>query len=168
MVPDSPVRRFSRPVKMPKNSNHTHPIHNALVVLLLAVCMWGTMLISAPTVHALPSFEISELSYTECPDIERYEGLVTSWGGGEAKCIMIHGKANNQTGKPIINADVFGWIYDANGNSLMENRGRLGGIDEVPPGVSDFELRISVPAEQPLPLSFERFKGSGFTGKVRR
>jgi len=34
----------------------------------------------------------------------------------------------------------------------MQNRTRLGSITEVPPGVSDFELRISVPANQPTPL----------------
>jgi hypothetical protein len=38
----------------------------------------------------------------------------------------------------------------------------------VPPGVSDFELRITVPANQPTPLQLKQFKASGFTGKVRR
>ncbi|MFO5474482.1 MAG: biotin carboxylase, partial [Dolichospermum sp.] len=51
---------------------------------------------------------------------------------------------------------------------ILQNRTRLGGIAEVPPGVSDFELRISVPSNQPLPLKLKQFKAAGFSGKVRR
>ena len=68
----------------------------------------------------------------------------------------------------IVYADIFCRIYDANNNSIIENRTRIGSIDVVPPGVSDFELRITVPANQPTPLKLEQFKASGFTGKVRR
>jgi len=42
----------------------------------------------------------------------------------------------------------------------MQNRTRLGSITEVP-GVSDFELRISVPANQPTPKA-EAIQGSWF------
>jgi len=35
-------------------------------------------------------------------------------------------------------------------------------------GASDFELRISVAANQPTPLKLEQFKAAGFAGKVRR
>jgi hypothetical protein len=50
----------------------------------------------------------------------------------------------------------------------MQNRTRLGAIAEIPPGVSDFSLRISVPANQPLPLKLKQFKAAGFSGQVRR
>ena len=50
----------------------------------------------------------------------------------------------------------------------MQNRGRLGGVDYVPPGESDFEIRVSVAANQPPPLKLKNFKASGFIGKVRR
>ncbi|MGK7888754.1 MAG: hypothetical protein AB4042_05425 [Leptolyngbyaceae cyanobacterium] len=153
---------------MPQVSSRFQSVRTAFSVLLLAVCLWGVLLVVPPVAHALPSFKISDLSYEECPDIAKYEGLTTSWGGGDAKCVMIYGTAINETRKSIVNADVFGRIYDANGNSLMENRGRLGGIEEVPPGSSKFEIRISVAEEQPFPLRLEQFKGSGFTGRVRR
>ncbi|NEQ96645.1 MAG: hypothetical protein F6K30_07970 [Cyanothece sp. SIO2G6] len=153
---------------MPQISSRIQAIRIAFSTVLLAICFWGSLLGISPVAQALPSFKISDLSYEECPDIAKYEGLTTSWGGGDAKCVMIHGKAKNETNKLIVNADVFGRIYDANGNSLMENRGRLGGIDEVPPGITDFEIRISVPEEQSFPLRLEKFKGSGFTGRVRR
>ncbi|MEO1559538.1 MAG: hypothetical protein AAFS12_07835, partial [Cyanobacteria bacterium J06632_19] len=58
-------------------------------------------------------------------------------------------------------------IYDANNNSVMQNRTRLGSISEVPPGKTNFEMRITVPANQPTPLQLKQFKASGFTSKVR-
>jgi hypothetical protein len=64
--------------------------------------------------------------------------------------------------------DIFGRIFDANDNPVMQNRGRLGGIPEVLPGESDFEIRISVAANQPEPLKLKQFKASGFSAVVRQ
>ena len=78
------------------------------------------------------------------------------------------GKAENNSGKSVFDADVFGRIYDANNDSVMQNRTRLGSITEIPAGVSEFNMRISVPANQPLPLQLKQFKAAGFSGQVRR
>jgi hypothetical protein len=80
----------------------------------------------------------------------------------------VHGKTINSSGKTIYNADVFGRIYDANGNDAMSERNRLGAIAEILPGTNDFELMISVSADQPEPLQFKQFKASGFTSNIRR
>jgi hypothetical protein len=117
--------------------------------------------------EALTQIELTDLSYTSCPE-EYADGMVTPGSIQEANCFLIVGKAVNRSGKPVVNADIFGRIYDANDNPVMQNRTRLGAIDEVPPGESDFELRISVAANQPEPLKLEQFKASGFTGRVRR
>lgn len=85
-----------------------------------------------------------------------------------AKCYLISGTATNTSGKVVYNADVFGRIYDANGNDVIPERGRIGSIDEIPLGKSRFEIMVSVPAEQPEPLELKQFKASGFTGRVRR
>ncbi len=85
-----------------------------------------------------------------------------------ANCFIVTGTANNTSGKPVMDADIFGRIYDANGNSVMQNRTRLGGVPEIPPGKSTFEIRISVPANQPTPLKLEQFKASGFSRQVRK
>jgi hypothetical protein len=50
---------------------------------------------------------------------------------------------------------------------VMQNRGRLGGIEEVLPGESEFKIRISVAANQPEPLQLRQFKASGFASMVR-
>ncbi|NEP08838.1 MAG: hypothetical protein F6J92_01865 [Symploca sp. SIO1A3] len=132
-------------------------------IFLVASC-WFT-----PPALALTKIQLSDLSYHECPP-EIAKGTVIPGGssGRAANCFLVTGKAVNKSGKLLVNADIFGRIYDANGNPVMQNRTRLGSIEEVPPGVSDFELRITVPSSQPTPLQLKQFKASGFTGRVRR
>jgi len=109
---------------------------------------------------------LTDISYHECTG-EIAQGNVNSGSSELANCFLVIGKAENKTGKTVYDADVFGRIYDANNEPAMQNRTRLGTIEEIPPGVSDFEIRISVPANQPTPLKLEQFKASGFAGKVR-
>ncbi|MGD1911207.1 MAG: hypothetical protein ACFB2X_10220 [Rivularia sp. (in: cyanobacteria)] len=123
--------------------------------------------IYSPPALALTQIPLSNISYQECPP-ELAEGNVTSGGASRAaKCFIVTGKAKNMTSKTVYDADIFGRIYDANNNLVMQNRTRVGSIDEVPPGESDFEMRITVPANQPTPLKLKQFKASGFTSKVR-
>lgn len=120
-----------------------------------------------PPALALTQIQLSDISYHECPP-EMAKGTVTAGSSQAASCYLVTGKADNKSGKLVVNADIFGRIYDANNEPVFQNRTRLGSIEEVPPGVSDFELRISVPASQPTPLQLKQFKAAGFTGKVRR
>lgn len=140
----------------------------ALAVLVIACLFWVGSWMFSPAAIALTQIKLFDISYHECP-AELAEGTVTSGGAAMfANCFLVTGKAQNDSGKPVINADIFGRIYDANNDLVMQNRTRLGSIDEVPPGVSDFQLRITVPASQPTPLKLKQFKAAGFTGKVRR
>jgi hypothetical protein len=140
----------------------------SILPVLLAVLLWGVGLCHAPIAHALTQIRLFDIAYHECSS-DLAQGAVTSGGTTmSANCFIVTGKAENKSGKPVVNADIFGRIYDANNDSVMQNRTRLGAIEEVPPGISDFELRISVPANQPTPLKLEQFKAAGFTGKVRR
>jgi hypothetical protein len=140
----------------------------ALVVVVVSALMWMLTGLFPPDALALVQVELSDLSYAECP-AEIGAGTVTSGGTSqEARCFLVTGTANNGTNKTVVNADIFGRIYDANNDSIMQNRTRLGSIEEIPPGKSTFELRISVPANQPTPLQLKQFKAAGFTGLVRR
>ena len=134
--------------------------------LLLATFLWLGSCIATPPAEAMTSIKISNLSYEPCAGDDA-KGSVTSGDIRPASCFTIKGKAKNISGKTVVDADVFGRIYDADGNSTFENRGRIGTIEEVPPGTSDFEIRVSVPANQPTPLTLKNFKASGFAGKVR-
>jgi hypothetical protein len=140
----------------------------AFAIALLTSAFWLITTLYSPAVLALTQIRLFDVSYHECP-ADLAAGAVTSGGiAMAANCFIVTGKAENSSGKPVVNADIFGRIYDANGDSVMQNRTRLGSIDELPPGISDFELRISVPANQPTPLKLTQFKAAGFAGKVRR
>lgn len=137
-----------------------------LAVGIVSCVLWLMSWAIAPTAVALTPIKLFDVSYQDCPP-EFAEGMVTSGGSSEpATCFMVTGKAQNSSGKALYDADVFGRIYDANNEPVLQNRTRLGSISEVPPGVSDFEIRISVPANQPTPLKLKQFKASGFAGKV--
>ncbi|HEY9656967.1 MAG TPA: hypothetical protein V6C65_00780 [Allocoleopsis sp.] len=138
-----------------------------LLTVAIACFLWLGSCWLAPAAWALVQIPLTEITYHECP-AEVGEGAITAGSSMPANCYIVTGKANNKSGKPIQNADIFGRIYDANENPVIQNRTRLGSIDEVPPGISTFELRISVPANQPTPLKLKQFKASGFTGTVRR
>ncbi len=142
-------------------------LHRVVLTGLLTLCLWVTSWLLSPTASASIQVKLFDIDYTDCP-AELATGMVAAGSVAEADCYLVVGKAENTSGKPVLNADVFGRIYDANNNPVFQNRTRLGAIDEVPPGVSDFSIRISVAANQPTPLKLEQFKASGFTGRVRR
>jgi hypothetical protein len=139
----------------------------ALFVSLVAGFVWLLTGLLTPPAIALTQVRLFDLSYHECP-AEIAQGQVLSGDSSRANCFIITGKAENTSGKPVINADIFGRIYDANNDNVMQNRNRLGSIDEVQPGISDFELRVTIATNQPPPFRLEQFKAAGFTGKVRR
>ena len=86
-----------------------------------------------------------------------------------SSCYLIKGKAKNTKKIDVFDADVFGRIYDANGNNTFQNRGRVGSIDEVPKNKTiDFEFRVTVPANVKTPLILKKFKASGFRHKIGR
>jgi hypothetical protein len=134
-------------------------------VLSLLLCIF-ILAFSAPA-WANVQIKLTNVNYERCTgDVGK--NMVLGGGVMSAKCYMIKGNANNPSGKVVYNADIFGRIYDANGNDAMPERGRLGAVEEIPAGKSDFQLMVAVPAEQPEPLELKQFKASGFAGKVRR
>ncbi|MDJ0556600.1 MAG: FxLYD domain-containing protein [Microcoleaceae cyanobacterium MO_207.B10] len=133
-----------------------------IICSLITIVTW---LWSSPAWASIP-VQLEDLDYKNCSGTLS-KGVITSGSSMSANCFIITGKAKNVSGKTVYDADVYGRIYDANNNNVMQNRTRLGAIDEVPPGTTDFELRISVPANLPTPLKLKQFKSSGFSHKVR-
>lgn len=133
--------------------------------LFLAICF--TVVVGILPAHASIQIKLSDIHYGSCPP-EVASNMVLGGGVMSANCYLVTGTAFNPKNQTVYNADVFGRVYDANGNDAMPERTRLGAIAELPPGKSQFEITISVPAEMPEPLSLQQFKASGFTGKVRR
>lgn len=141
--------------------------HAKFACFIMGLLLLVSTLFSPPAL-AVTQIELTDLSYYECP-AEMGKGTVTSGGPimRLANCFIITGTTVNKSGKPVMDADVFGRIFDANNNPAMENRGRLGSIDVIEPGKGTFELRVSVPEALETPLKLEQFKASGFTARVR-
>ncbi len=141
----------------------------ALRSIFTALLIAGLWLLSGAglTAQALTPIELADVDYSPCPP-EYAEGIVASGSIQQANCFLITGKAINRSGKPVLDVDIFGRIFDANDNPVMQNRSRVGGIPEVQPGESNFEIRISVAANQPEPLKLKQFKASGFANSIGR
>ncbi|NEQ40861.1 MAG: hypothetical protein F6K40_33435 [Okeania sp. SIO3I5] len=138
-------------------------LSNIIICGLITITIW---LWSSPA-WALIQIKLYDLDYKNCPT-ELSKGAITSGSSMAANCYIISGKAQNTSNKTVYDADVYGRIYDANNNNVMQNRTRLGSIEEVPAGkTTDFEIRVSVPANLPTPLKLKQFKSSGFPSKVR-
>jgi hypothetical protein len=122
----------------------------------------------APAAVAVTQIQLTDVTYKDCPP-EIAEGAVTSGGVTQsALCFLVTGKASNPSSKTVFDADVYGRIYDADNNLVLQNRSRVGLIEELPPGASDFEMRISVPSNTSMPLQLKKFKAAGFTTKIRQ
>ena len=134
--------------------------------LACAIAVFAIACFFASPASALTKIQLFDLSYRDCPP-EYSEGVVASGSSASAKCFIVAGSMQNSSGKAVYDADVYGRIYDANNNIVMPNRTRVGSIDLVPPGEGTFEIRISVPSDQPTPLQLKQFKASGFTRRVR-
>ena len=136
---------------------------NIIICSLITVATW---LWTTPAWALIP-IQLDDLDYKDCPSTLS-EGAITSGSSMAANCFIITGKAKNNSGKTVYDADVYGRIYDADNNNVMQNRTRLGSIEEVPAlSTTDFEIRVSVPANLPTPLKLKQFKSSGFPRKVR-
>ncbi len=89
---------------------------------LIGIFSW----IYSPAALATTQIPLSNIAYQECP-AELAEGNVTSGGASRAaKCFLVTGTAKNMTSKTVYDADIFGRIYDANNNLVMQNRTRVG------------------------------------------
>jgi hypothetical protein len=139
-------------------------INRLVVSIVLAICLWCSF---AANAWALTPIKLTNPTYAPCP-ADLAQGTVTSRNSQPAKCFIVSATAKNDTSKPVYDADVFGRIYDANGDTVFENRGRIGTVNEIPPGESVISVRITVSENQPEPLQLEQFKATGFANQIRQ
>ncbi|MFM2432508.1 MAG: hypothetical protein RLZZ511_3722 [Cyanobacteriota bacterium] len=129
--------------------------------------LWMIGLMLMPTAWASTPIKLTNPSYHACPP-ELAQGTVTTRNSQPARCFIVTATAQNDSGKTAYDADVFGRIYDANGDTIFENRGRIGTVAEIPAGTSEISVRITVDPSQPEPLELKQFKATGFVGNIRK
>ena len=126
----------------------------------------AAVLLAVPQASWAAELIVSGVSLEPCPPADVASQLELSRPTG-ASCYALRGQVSNPGRKPVVDTDVFALILDASGEPVLQNRSRVGSIGDVPPGSSDFALRVSVPAGTPGPLSFQKVKARGFNAPVR-
>ena len=137
-------------------------------LLALALCLLSLFSLLGPGVPpALAAgLSVSQVSLDPCPseDIGSQPQLRRPSG---ASCYVLRGMVSNPGRKPVVDTDVFAQILDASGEPVLPNRSRVGSIGDVPPGRSEFALRLAVPAGTPGPFQVSKVRARGFSAPVR-
>lgn len=84
-----------------------------------------------------------------------------------ASCYALRGLVTNPGRQTVVDTDVFALILDSSGEPVLPNRSRVGSIGDVPPGDSEFALRLAVPAGTPGPFEVRNPRARGFKAPVR-
>lgn len=131
-----------------------------LLAALLLLAPWG----ASPAWAA--DLQVSEVRLEPCPadDVGSQPELRRPSG---ASCYALRGRVRNPGRLPVVDTDVFAMILDSSGEPVLPNRSRVGSIGDVPPGDSEFALRLAVPAGTPGPFSVDQVRARGFRAPVR-
>ena len=134
--------------------------------VLAGLVVAGVVLVGLPQTAWATDLGVREVVLEPCPaeDVGAQPELRRPTG---ASCYALRGVVTNPSRKPVVDTDVFALIVDSSGEPVLQNRTRVGSIGDVPPGESDFALRLAVPAGTPGPISFRNVKARGFKAPVR-
>lgn len=135
--------------------------------LIAGLISWVALLLFwAPAPAWAADLGVAEVTLEPCPagDAGAQPELRRPTG---ASCYALRGVVTNPTRKTVADTDVFALIVDSSGEPVLQNRTRVGSIGDIPPGKSNFALRLSVPAGTPGPISFRNVKARGFSAPVR-
>jgi len=133
-----------------------------LVGLTLAATLWQLL----PGPAAAAELRVSEVRLEPCPaaDAASQSGLRRSTVAG---CLALRGVVLNPGSRAVVDTDLFARVLDASGEPVLPNRSRLGSIGDVPPGSSEFAVRLAIPAGSPGPFQVSKVRVRGFSAPVR-
>ncbi len=134
---------------------------------LLTLSVVFVVFLGAGEPVAAADLQVSRVTLEPCPanDVGTQPELRRET---EARCYALRGQVVNPGSRPVVDTDVFALILDASGEPVLPNRSRVGSIGDVPPGESEFALRLAVPPGTPGPFRFSNVKARGFSAPVRR
>jgi hypothetical protein len=137
-----------------------------LFALLLGLTLAATLWQLLPSPAAAAELQVSEVRLEPCPasDAASQSGMRRPSG---ASCVALRGVVVNPGKLPVVDTDLFARVLDASGEPVLPNRTRLGSIGDVPPGRSNFAVRLSVPAGSPGPFQVGQVRARGFRSPVR-
>ena len=134
--------------------------------LLVAPLLVALVLLGPVSPGWAADLVVSDVTLDACPAAAA-GAQPTLRRAAEASCYALRGVVMNPGRKPVVDTDVFAVIVDASGEPVLQNRSRVGSIGDVPPGRSEFALRLAVPAGTPEPLQVRKARANGFSAPVR-
>ena len=168
MPPPARARRQAGPVPGPARlllRGVRHALQPAAAALAAAAVLAGPAQAFGPVSIRLDDLQVAEVACAK--------GQLTAAGSGRdfnAHCLEISAESDNPSKKALLNADVFGRVFDAVGDAVtdVEENGRIAYIPRIEPGKSTvkFPLIVSDLAFSRGKLDFQAVKVSGFPGGV--
>jgi hypothetical protein len=131
--------------------------------LLLSAVLMGAIGVAPAWAGDL---KVSEVRLEPCPAEDAGSQPELRRPGG-ASCYALRGRVSNPGRQAVVDTDVFALILDSSGEPVLPNRSRVGSIGDVPPGDSEFALRLAVPAGTPGPFVVRNARARGFKAPVR-
>jgi len=144
------------------SGNTLKTVLGLLLGLALGLILWQLL----PSSAMAAELQVGQVRIEPCPlaDPGSQSGLRRPTG---ASCYALRGEVLNPGRQSVVDTDVFALILDASGEPVLPNRTRVGSIGDVPPGRSDFALRLAVPAGTPGPFQVRTVRARGFSAPVR-
>jgi hypothetical protein len=146
----------------PVPGNTLKTVLGLLLGLALGLILWQLLPASAMAAE----LQVGLVRLEPCPSADpgSQSGLRRPAG---ASCYALRGEVLNPGRQTVVDTDVFALILDASGEPVLPNRSRVGSIGDVPPGRSEFALRLAVPAGTPGPFQVGKVRARGFSAPVR-
>ncbi|WP_137025003.1 hypothetical protein [Synechococcus sp. UW179A] len=111
-------------------------------------------LFATPSVHAL-DFELSQLELVKCDTADPASKQPKGYRSG---CYILNGQIKSSAKSLTKDIDVFAFIYDASDEEVLPNRPRIGSINNVPVGTSQFSVRVPIPSFAVPPFTIKKAK----------
>ena len=136
-------------------------LESAFVMVFLKRSFFSALLIffltfsfAVSSVQAL-DFELSQLNLVECDTADPASKQPKGYRSG---CYILNGQIKSTAKSLIKDVDVFAFIYDASGEEVLPNRPRIGSINNVSVGTSQFSVRVPIPSFAVPPFTIKKAK----------
>lgn len=110
--------------------------------------------VAVTAVQAL-DLELSQLDLMKCDTADPASKQPKGYRSG---CYILNGQIKSTAKSLIKDVDVFAFIYDASGEEVLPNRPRIGSINNVPVGTSQFSVRVPIPSFAVPPFTIKKAK----------
>ena len=125
---------------------------NTILSIVFIFCL--SFFTVVPSVESL-DLELSQLDLVKCDTADPASKQPKGYRSG---CYILDGEIKSTAKSLIKDVDVFAFIYDASGEEVLPNRPRIGSINNVPVGTSQFSVRVPIPSFAVPPFTIQKAK----------